>query len=111
MEHQQITWGEATMLLDNEDFVKGYACGRMHYFHGTGLESVDSRPTLPVSALMRVITIPDEDGYAHFDDDEIEVTGGVEETLGALVGYLSGLLCKETLEERQQWEGTLVREE
>jgi len=111
MEHQGVTWGKAIMLLDNEDFVRGYACGRMHYFHGMGLESVDGCLTLPVSALLRVITIPDEDGHARFDEDEIEVTGGVEETLGALVGYLSGPLCKETLEECQQWERTLVREE
>jgi len=101
---QQVTWGAVTMVFDNEEFRRGYALGRIHYFHGTPPDGVTGDLSLPVSSLLRVITRPTKDGHYQLDEYE-EDEDTLELTLGVLVGYLSGPLRTETVEEKQAWNG------
>jgi hypothetical protein len=100
---RQVQWGEVTMVLDNEEFLLGYALGRIHYFHGTPPESVDDTLNLTVSALLQVIALLKEDGHYQLDEDDED--DSVEQVLGVLVGYLSGPLHPETVEEDRAWNG------
>jgi len=99
---QQVTWGAVTMVFDNEEFRQGYALGRIHYFHGTPPNGVTGDLNLPVSSLLRIITLPSEDGHFELDEDDDD---SIELTLGVLIGYLSGPLHTETTEEEQSWNG------
>jgi hypothetical protein len=105
---RQVQWGEVTMVLDNEEFQKGYALGRVHYFHSTSLDKVDGTLNLPVSALLRVVALPTDDGHYELDEDEDD--DSIEQVLGVLVGYLSGPLHPETPAEERAWQGEPVSE-
>ncbi|MBE3560096.1 MAG: hypothetical protein IMW89_12850 [Ktedonobacteraceae bacterium] len=118
---EQIEWGNVTLVLDHPRMRQGYQDGRRLYYwqlYDWTLQSPqflqmpppsqssqssqppyseEPRQQLPISEVIGTIALPDDWGYFHLDmtDDE----EGVEELLGALIGYLSGPLFPETPEE------------
>ena len=112
-----IQWSNATLVLDQQTFEKGYAHGRQYYFEDAWEEQHRDgiMEALTVSQLLGLIAIRDKHGCYQLDDgcNKTVFHQGVEELLGVLVGYLSGPLHPETHEERTNREKDvlLVEEE
>jgi hypothetical protein len=93
---QQFQWQGITIIFNNEGFREGFERGRDLYFHG-GLCGCDE------TGALHLIAIPDSDGDYQFDE-HMGVDTSLEELVGVLAGFLSGLTCPETRAERLQWE-------
>lgn len=101
---QQFQWQGITIIFNNEGFREGFERGRDLYFHG-GLCGCDEKGALVVEAsdVLHLVAIPDLDGDYQFDE-HMGVDTSLEELVGVLTGFLSGLSCPETCAERRQWE-------
>jgi hypothetical protein len=100
---QQVSWGKATLLLNQDRFEQGYHHGRRYYFEDCSPEGHPTRP-ITVSDLLHLAAISDEQGHYQLDDGQDITTfrEGVEELVGVLIGYLGGPLLLETPEEQQK---------
>ncbi len=99
-----IQWGNMTLVLDQRAFEEGYAHGRQYYFEDAWEEQTREgmKEALASSHLLGLIAVHDERGFYQIDDgrNKSAFPNGVDELLGVLVGYLSGLLHPETHQER-----------
>ncbi len=99
---QHVSWGKATLVLNQDRFEQGYHNGRRYYFEDW---SAEAHPIELITApdLLHLIAIADEEGRYQLDDglDRTAFREGVEQLLGVLIGYLGGPLHPETPEEQQ----------
>ncbi|HEX7733877.1 MAG TPA: hypothetical protein VF458_03415 [Ktedonobacteraceae bacterium] len=96
----QFKWKDATIFFDNEEFRVGFERGREIYFHYVLPERDEAGlPRLKASELLRLVAVPDQRGGFRLDREK-----QIEQTPGALVGYVSALSCPEAPVELQQWE-------
>lgn len=118
----RLSWGNVTLVFDNEQFWHGFQDGRNYYFEDIYGISQEAHPpehperahTLTSVDLMDYVTVEDEQGRYRFDS-----TAYAAEYLGVLTGYLSGPLLPETPEEAQaridrleaEWQNVIVIEE
>ncbi len=91
---QQVQWGALTITLDTKPFAHAYTIGREHYFD-TLKEEPYSVHMMAVHQVMGLVAIPDDAGNYQFDDDP----ANAEEILGFTLGYMSGPVLPETVEE------------
>src|SRR5450755_242143 len=100
---QQVQWGNATLLLNQDRFEQGYQRGRQYFFEDRFQEKQPPEP-ITVPELLRLIAVSDERGHYQWDDgvDSTNFRAGVEEVLGVLIGYLNGPLQAETPQEQYQ---------
>lgn len=106
---QQVSRGNATLILNDDRFQQGYQNGRRYYLEDW---SPEEQPTgqITVSDLLHLVAIPDEQGRYQLEDgrDITAFREGVEELVGVLIGYLSGPLYPETPEEQQKRQASCV---
>ncbi len=95
---QQVQWGSLTLLLDNEEFRKGYTWGRSYYFEDINYEYPERAHTMTALEAAQVIVVGTDSEHPHFDAEEL---AHPIETVGVFLGYMSGALIPETAEERQ----------
>lgn len=99
---QHVCWGTITLLLEQERFEQVYQQGRRYYFEDDQ-EAFDFERTTDFSTqcILHLIAHPDAQGHYQLDDglDISSFREGVEELLGVLVGYMSGPLMAESLQE------------
>ncbi|HZO72470.1 MAG TPA: hypothetical protein VFB60_09730 [Ktedonobacteraceae bacterium] len=104
MTQQQVSWGNVTLILDNEAFRKAFYLARQWYFadiygeQGRPPEEPQRSTILSSEDVLRLVITPDAQGHYHFDEME---TINLPESLGYLIGYLSGPLAPE--EAVQYW--------
>lgn len=96
---QQIQWGTIILHLDNETFQKAFTQGRRMYFD-------DSEYDIPhvahhMNALDAVDSVLDEDGKGGYRFDRMAFNGPFD-ILGFFLGYMSGPILAESLEEREE---------
>ncbi|MBO0794422.1 MAG: hypothetical protein J2P36_26200 [Ktedonobacteraceae bacterium] len=118
----RLSWGNVTLVFDNEQFWYGFQDGRNYYFEDIyGGSRDDAPPEFPERAqiltsadLMHYITVEDPQGHYRFD-----APASAAEYLGVLTGYLSGPLMPETSQEAQvridrleaEWQNATIIEE
>ncbi|HLI89212.1 MAG TPA: hypothetical protein VKV37_11030 [Ktedonobacteraceae bacterium] len=95
---QQVQWGKLTLLLDHEEFRKGYSWGRRYYFEDINHEYPERARTMTALEAAQVIVVGTDSDQPHFDAEEL---AHPIETVGVFLGYMSGALIPETAEERQ----------
>lgn len=83
-----IPWGNATLTIDNEEFLKGYEDGRKLYQAKVELSMLD----LSASELLDWYAIHGWNGYHRLDKESNE---NVAKVFGQVVGYMSGPLLSE----------------
>ena len=94
-----------TLILDNEAFRKGFLEARRWYFadiygeNGRAPEEPERVIRLSSEDILRLIAVPDEQGYCHLGAD---VREDVAACLGYLVGYLAGPLAPDEAERYQK---------
>jgi hypothetical protein len=94
----QVQWGSLTLLLDHEEFRKGYAWGRRYYFEDINNEYPERAHTMTALEAAQIVVVGTESGQPHFDAEEL---AHPIETVGVFLGYMSGALIPETTQERQ----------
>ena len=98
-----VSWGNMTVILDQQAFEEGYTHGRQYYFEDAWEEQEREgmEEALTASHLLGLIAVRDGRGFYQLDDgcNKSAFPNGVEELLGVLVGYLSGPLHPETEQE------------
>lgn len=83
-----VKWGNIVLYLDNPYFFRGFQQGRELYARDCKLIP-KRRIGLSISEILRYVSVPDETGHYHFDEQAV---GQAEQYLGVFLGYLSGAL-------------------
>jgi hypothetical protein len=85
-EHVTISWGKATMCMDNDLFRKGFEQGRADFLE-------DAPKELSATEMLWYISVLDaKSGHYRFGEEAI---CHLEEYLGTLIGYLCAPLMGE----------------
>ena len=99
MEVRQIQWGTTTILLDQAAFQRGYQNGRENYFLSNDAKIASQQTeTLSCREIIRSFLDDGTDFPFHFNG--LQIITPVE-TLGEIIGYMSGPLYPETPEEQE----------
>ncbi len=93
-----IQWGNVTLDLDNEAFGKAFSSGRSMYFDDREYEAphvASSMNTLDAAG-----SVLAEDGKGGYRFDRMALPGPFD-ILGFFLGYMSGPIMAESVEERK----------
>lgn len=102
---QQVQWGSITLYLDNETFQQSFTSGRSMYFDDReyDLPEVAHRMT----TLHAAGSVLEEDGKGGYCFDQV-VFKDPFDILGFFLGYMSGPILSESLEEYQERQSRII---